>query len=178
MNLIHSVLRAREHGAQFSVNNNIQRFTLVGIAQITLFAYSMELPSDLNKRLIEAVNAGNKEEIEVLVKMGADATANQEGFKPLYVAAWKGDKTSTQLLLDYGATLNAATPTGSTALHIAAHFGHRDEVELLLQGFLILLLLILLLAQIVLQGGQSRLRFLIGHEWRGAAKHILETAKQ
>jgi len=62
-----------------------------------------------------------------------DLNIRCEGWTPLHIAACKGNVAMVAILLDHGARINSVTEhTQLTALHIAAIWGHRDVVDLLL----------------------------------------------
>lgn len=53
------------------------------------------------------------------------------GWTPLYIAAWKGERIMVRMLLKAGATVNAKDHEGDTALSVANKAGHHDIVEVL-----------------------------------------------
>ena len=79
-----------------------------------------------------------------LVNSGADGTQrltsdrsdlfeeDQGGFTPLLFAARAGDAGSAGLLIEKGASVNDAAPTGATALVVAAHSGQPEVAKVLL----------------------------------------------
>lgn len=71
-----------------------------------------------------------------LVKAGANPNLQDVwGQTPLFMAATEGDSVSSmRLLLDHGADPDILKPTGGTALHQAAHYGHRAKVLLLIEA--------------------------------------------
>ncbi|KAF1972190.1 ankyrin, partial [Bimuria novae-zelandiae CBS 107.79] len=56
------------------------------------------------------------------------------GRTPLLWAAWRGDATSVNLLLKYGANIDKADLEGFTPLARASQGGHLSAVQILLQG--------------------------------------------
>ncbi len=58
---------------------------------------------------------------------------NREGWTPLHYAATGPDPKLVALLLDRGATVDAASPNGSTPLMMACRYGPEGAVDLLLQ---------------------------------------------
>lgn len=64
------------------------------------------------------------------------AQVNHPGWTPLhYAASHDGERALpiAQLLLEHHAFINARSPNGSTPLMLAAHYGRREVVELLLR---------------------------------------------
>ncbi|PLB37608.1 ankyrin repeat-containing domain protein [Aspergillus candidus] len=70
-----------------------------------------------------------------LIDEGADLDARTEpnGGTILHHISWIDRIEEVQLLLEYGADVNASDKMGLTALHVAASMGHVKIVELLLQ---------------------------------------------
>ena len=71
----------------------------------------------------------------MLLRSGADLEACdvETGIRALHTAANKGCLQSCELLIRYGAEINAQTREGATALHLAARAGHAEVVLLLLK---------------------------------------------
>ena len=63
---------------------------------------------------------------------GSAMSSTLVGAQPLHFAATNGDVELVKLLLDRGATINAATQDGWTALHFACLRGDEGLVQLLL----------------------------------------------
>ena len=74
---------------------------------------------------------GKSEPIRPSATLSA-AAEKQALNEKLLTAAWKGDINGAWDLLDKGADVNARNSLGETALHLAAHGGHPETVELLL----------------------------------------------
>ena len=108
--------------------------------------------------LMWAVAQGHPDVVRVLVDGGADVGArskvrprlmhadavnasqydpgvihNRGGFTPLLFAARHGAVESTRLLLAAGADIDDTAPTGASTLVIAAHSGHADLVQFLVE---------------------------------------------
>ena len=102
-------------------------------------AFGMEMPQpELNQQLIEAVNSGNKELVEQLLKQGADVnTQDENGMAPLHHAILHDNLTIVKLLLEQE-TINVNIPNtqinGWTALHCAAYNDYCEILELLLNA--------------------------------------------
>jgi ankyrin repeat protein len=98
--------------------------------------------------LLMAAYGGHEAMVAFLLAHGANPNAaSKSGETPLMAAAFKGLTPIGRLLIDAGADLNAQTTAGTTdffntsppvcgesALHLAAAYGHRDFVVLLLEA--------------------------------------------
>lgn len=75
------------------------------------------------------------EAIRMLLEAGADVdiTDHRFGFRPLHLSARKGNTGVSELLVRYGADLDAQSLRGKTALHLAATYGHLAVVTILLK---------------------------------------------
>src|SRR5262245_22224959 len=84
------------------------------------------------KALFGAIRAGNHRSVAEFLKGGKQLVSAQDrhGETPLMHAAMYSDLAMVKLLLDHGADVNVASPSGATALIRAA--GDFDKVELLL----------------------------------------------
>ncbi len=86
--------------------------------------------------LLNAVNAGDTKEVEILLKHGVNLKGlSPNGNTALGEAAKNGNSQIVKLLLDYGFAqkIDHENDQGSTALHLAAEGGHKECVILLLQ---------------------------------------------
>ena len=85
--------------------------------------------------LLNAVLEGNLEEVQKLLKQGADIHAQdlKSGWTPLHWAALGGSRDVVAFLIEHGANIKAKNKSGETPLHEAAHYGHRDVVALLIK---------------------------------------------
>ncbi|KAF8566641.1 hypothetical protein P879_06110, partial [Paragonimus westermani] len=63
-----------------------------------------------------------------------DSPGGEDGCQPLHMAALHGRYDRVELLLDYGATIDARDRFGNTALHIAADRGHELFIVSLLRA--------------------------------------------
>ncbi|KAF7257394.1 hypothetical protein EG68_05665 [Paragonimus skrjabini miyazakii] len=63
-----------------------------------------------------------------------DSPGGEDGCQPLHMAALHGRYDRVELLLDYGATIDARDRLGNTALHIAADRGHELFIVSLLRA--------------------------------------------
>jgi len=87
-----------------------------------------------DRALYEAAEEGDLEEIEALLRAGANVNARIGGDgSPLIGAARKGKLAAVRLLLDYKADPNLAVRGDGNPLIMAAREGHLAVVELLLQ---------------------------------------------
>lgn len=73
----------------------------------------------------------NKPAVEALLAAGAQV--NRDGWTPLHFAATAGDLEVMALLVQHKASINAQSPTGFTALMLAAREGQEDAVAWLLR---------------------------------------------
>src|SRR5262245_57719253 len=81
-----------------------------------------------------AVRADELEIADLLLKAGADATAqNRLGLTALNLAATNGNGTMIRKLLDHGANANQVEKSGETILMVAARSGNADAVRAILE---------------------------------------------
>ena len=81
-----------------------------------------------------AVRADELEIADLLLKAGADATAqNRLGLTALYLAATNGNGAMIRKLLDHGANANHVEKTGETILMVATRSGNADAVRAILE---------------------------------------------
>jgi len=81
-----------------------------------------------------AVRADETEIADLLLKAGADATAqNRLGLTALNLAATNGNGPLIRKLLDHGANTNQVEKTGETILMVAARSGNSDAVRAILE---------------------------------------------
>jgi ankyrin repeat protein len=84
--------------------------------------------------IFRAAEEGNEE--EVIRLLDADPALleveDNDGVRPLAVAAWHGHLGLARLLIARGANINATGYDGFTALHYAAQDGHAEVLALLL----------------------------------------------
>ena len=108
--------------------------------------------------LMWAVAQGHHEIVDVLIQHGADVSArarvrprlmhaeatnasqydqgmmwNRGGYTPLLFAARNGDSQAGRLLVNGGADINSAAPTGASALVVAIHSGQFDFARFALE---------------------------------------------
>jgi hypothetical protein len=84
--------------------------------------------------IFSASGLGLVDQVEVMLKQRPLLYTDRDnlGLTPLHWAALGGQLPVTELLLGYGADINAKDTNGSTPLHCAAVNGHRTVAELLL----------------------------------------------
>ena len=78
------------------------------------------------------LNNQDAESVELLCKLGADVnyTADKiHGYSPLHFASEQNDGKIIEILIKYGAALNAQTFTGCTPLHLAAMNGNLEAAR-------------------------------------------------
>ena len=78
--------------------------------------------------LTTAIKAENEYSLEDLLKAGADVNSidGVDGNTPLMTAVGVNNKTIVQLLIDWGANINAENNKGETALYLAVTKAHAD----------------------------------------------------
>ncbi len=85
--------------------------------------------------IVDAAAAGNRAEVERLLKSGADVNAQQgDGATALQWAAYRSDAKLAELLLKAGAKTSLANHNGATPLWLAATYGDAAVIEALLKG--------------------------------------------
>jgi ankyrin repeat protein/radical SAM superfamily enzyme YgiQ (UPF0313 family) len=85
--------------------------------------------------LMDAVEIGNSEKVNVLIDAGVSADAiDRNGTAALIRAALHGHIETVQTLLDSGANVNAEDDTGTTPLMHAAENGHNEVIRVLLNA--------------------------------------------
>ena len=86
----------------------------------------------INSRLLTAAFMGDKEEVESLLKIGADIDAVlEDGVTALMYAAKEGEKEIVELLLEKGANVDLINYHGLAALDLARNTGNNEIVELI-----------------------------------------------
>ena len=101
-----------------------------------------EVVKTLLDRRAESTNAlflasrySNPDVVEALLNAGfAFDKPDATGYTPLLHAAWRNQTEVMKLLLDKGASSNARTPDGLTALHLAARLGREVIAETLISA--------------------------------------------
>src|SRR6266513_787656 len=89
---------------------------------------------DLNKKLLDAAEAGDTAEVRSLLREGANPNAKGGyGSTALMGAAVRGHTETVRALLEKGAEVNAKGNTGRTALMEAALEGYTETVRTLLE---------------------------------------------
>ena len=80
-----------------------------------------------------AAECGNYKIVQMILEkpVNVDVGFEDNGWMPLYIAAWKGEKIMVRALLDAGASVNARDHEGVTALGIAHRSGQTDIVRIL-----------------------------------------------
>jgi len=90
--------------------------------------------SDGTRPLHWAVRADELEIADLLLKAGADATAqNRLGLTALNLAATNGNGAMIRKLLDHGANANEVEKSGETILMVATRSGNADAVRAILE---------------------------------------------
>lgn len=83
-----------------------------------------------------AVHFGHLEAARALLRLGADANVREsQNYDPLTIAAVRDDLAMLKLLISNGANArNVTSPYQGTALIAAAHLGHDDIVQALIEA--------------------------------------------
>jgi ankyrin repeat protein len=97
-------------------------------------ALTLENPSELDSRVIEAIGVEDVGALAAALEEGANANAESSPGRPaLYLAAKRGNADAARLLIDAGADVHADTVDGAI-LVTAADEGHLEIVEMLLDA--------------------------------------------
>jgi hypothetical protein len=84
--------------------------------------------------LIKAVKENNLNGVEESIKLGADPNfQDANGMSALHYAAAEGNLHLFKILNGHGGCFRTQSQDGSTSLHLAAYYGHRDIVEYILE---------------------------------------------
>lgn len=82
-----------------------------------------------------AALVGDVSRVESLLNRNVDASARDEvGYTAMHYAARQNQLGCAEMLIRFGADLNATTPGGATPIMRAAYAGHLDMVKLLLNA--------------------------------------------
>ncbi|MDF2964729.1 MAG: ankyrin repeat protein [Rickettsiaceae bacterium] len=87
-----------------------------------------------NTVLTAAVHNNSIEGVKQALLQGADVNipTKQKLWYPIFFAVMKGNKEIFEILLNHGAAINVKDKEENTLLHVAANFGHKEMVEILL----------------------------------------------
>jgi serine/threonine protein kinase len=89
---------------------------------------------ELEKKLLEACECFQVEEVQFFLREGANINAVIDGWSPLQKASASGNLILAQLLIDKGAEINRASENGKTPLHRACQYGRLDMAKMLLKN--------------------------------------------
>lgn len=93
----------------------------------------LEMPDELNQRLLDAVRKQDEDSVRRLVDDGANLGAKDvRGQTPLHLAVHNNDESMVKFFAEKGIDLEASMMNGRKALYIAAAFGFYDIAALLL----------------------------------------------
>ena len=89
------------------------------------------------KEIIKAAKSGKVQRVKELLEQDASliSARDSDSSTPLHCATWKGHLAVVELLLNYGADVNARNNNdhwGTTPLHAAAHANQRAIADLLI----------------------------------------------
>ena len=97
--------------------------------------FDEEIAKELDKKLIEVCENGEKKDVEELIDMGADINQkNKYGNTALMRASYWGNKEVVELLIRNGAGINQKDNYGVTALMGASLKRRKEVVDLLIQN--------------------------------------------
>ena len=109
-----------------------------GIRLASVFALSLLIvaATPFESPVADAAQAGDVEQVRVLLQQGADVNAAQsDGLTALHWAALNNNREIVDLLLYAGATIKPHTRVGGyTPLHLAARSGHAEIARALLEA--------------------------------------------
>lgn len=102
---------------------------------LLLLVAACSTPGNEFTPLANAARSGDVAAVRTLCAGGADANARtgSNGWTPLLHAVHKNQSGTVAALLDSGAVVDAASPNGTTPLMMAAGYGNREMVALLLR---------------------------------------------
>jgi ankyrin repeat protein len=109
---------------------------------IVIFIFSIILTScgmpEKTKKLYDAIDKGDYNEVKRLVENGADVNASTKGkvtYSPLHrTVLFRKDMEISKILVQNGAKVNARNNLGRTPLYHAARAGQKEMVAFLLSN--------------------------------------------
>lgn len=87
-----------------------------------------------NAAIIHAVTEGDAEAVGRYLCAGGSAMSEDAAVPLIGMAAWHGRQQIVKMMIQHGVDVNQASPTGWTALMLAAMGGHMDALETLLEA--------------------------------------------
>jgi ankyrin repeat protein len=113
----------------------MRRLALLALLLTLLLTMACVAKRSSGSPLVDAVRSGDVAAVRALCAGGADPNepAGGNDWPPLIHAIHKNQLGTAAALLDAGADVNHADASGMTALMMAAGYGHRDMVALLLR---------------------------------------------
>ncbi len=102
---------------------------------VLLLAIGCAVTGKNESEFIGAVRSGDVADVRAMCSHGADPNApfGPNGWAPLIHAVHKHQLGTAAALIDAGAKIDQPAPGGMTALMMAAGYGHREMVALLLR---------------------------------------------
>lgn len=102
---------------------------------LLLVAFGCAVTGKNESEFIGAVRSGDVADVRAMCAHGTDPNApfGPNGWSPLLHAVHKHQLGTAAALIDAGAVVDRAAPGGMTPLMMAAGYGHREMVALLLQ---------------------------------------------
>ena len=106
---------------------------LIVIISLSVFSQTKD---ELNKKLLDAVYAGNLEQVKSLIMKGANINGREQiyGLTAIHIAVLTNNKEMLKLLIQNGSDINIKNNHNLTPYHIALIQGNKDIIEFLIKN--------------------------------------------